>query len=64
MPQFRWTPEDAAGNDLEPSEAFSTREEAEAWMGESWASLLAGGAEYVKLMEGNRVVYRMGLREE
>ena len=42
--------------------AFDTREEAEAWLGESWADLLSSGAERVELMCEGRVVYEMGLR--
>ncbi len=46
------------------SEEFDTKEEAEVWMGAEWASLLEEGAETVSLMEGEKRLYRMGLRAE
>lgn len=64
MGDFRWTPQDASGNDLPSTEPFSTQDEAEAWMGREWASLLESGAEYVKLVHDGQVLYRMGLRAE
>jgi hypothetical protein len=61
---FRWVPQDAEGNDLEPTAGFPTQEEAEGWMGREWSRLLAEGAESVVLRgPGDRFVYRMGLRE-
>jgi hypothetical protein len=55
---------DAAGGDMRATESFESKEEAEAWMGAEWASLLQEGAEEVSLVAGGDVVYRMGLREE
>ncbi|MFN2488551.1 MAG: hypothetical protein ABR529_02175 [Actinomycetota bacterium] len=63
MAQYVWTPEDAGGNDMRASDTFASQEEAEAWVAREWATLLAGGAEHVKLVADGEVVYRMGLRE-
>jgi hypothetical protein len=64
MAEFRWIPQDAEGKDLAPTEAFASREEAEAWMGREWEALLESGAEYVKLVgDDGGSLYRMGLRE-
>ena len=63
MADFTWTLQDSEGKDLRTSEAFTTKEEAEAWMGAEWSALRAEGGEYVLLKEGDDVVYRMGLSE-
>jgi len=63
MADFTWTLQDSSGNDLHTSEPFSTKEEAEAWMGAEWSALRAKGGEYVLLKRGDEVVYRMGLSE-
>jgi hypothetical protein len=63
MADFTWTLQDGDGKDLRTSEAFTTKEEAEAWMGAEWSALRAEGGEYVLLKEGDDVVYRMGLSE-
>jgi hypothetical protein len=63
MADFTWTLQDSDGKDLRTSEAFTTKEEAEAWMGAEWSALRAEGGEYVLLKEGDDVVYRMGLSE-
>ena len=60
---FTWILHDAAGADLRTTEAFDTKEAAEAWMGSEWSTLLDEGAETVSLMEGDERHYRMGLRE-
>jgi len=36
---------------------FPTQSDAEAWLGESWRELLAGGVDMVSLYEGDRCVY-------
>ncbi len=42
---------------------FPSQSDAESWIGETWADLLAQGVEQVHLLEGDRVVYGpMGLR--
>jgi hypothetical protein len=63
MAEFTWTLQDGAGKDLRVTEPFSSKEEAEAWMGAEWSALRAEGGEYVLLKEGDEVVYRMGLSE-
>ena len=63
MGDFTWTLQDSEGKDLRTSEAFTTKEEAEAWMGAEWSALRDEGGEYVLLKEGDAVVYRMGLSE-
>jgi len=63
MADFTWTLQDSNGKDLRTSEAFTTKEEAEAWMGAEWSSLRDEGGEYVLLKQGDDVVYRMGLSE-
>lgn len=64
MPGYLWTLHGPAGEDLRETEAFATREEAEAWMGAEWAALLEEGAETVSLVHGGETLYRMGLREQ
>ena len=63
MAEFTWTLQDGAGRDLRTSEVFSTKEEAEAWMGAEWSALRDEGGEFVLLKAGDEVVYRMGLSE-
>lgn len=64
MASFTWTLQDASGTDMRVTEPFDSRQEAEAWMGAEWASLLEEGAEFVELKDGDSLVYRMGLREQ
>lgn len=63
MSECRWLLKDAGGDELRSSETFGSREEAEAWMGAEWASLLDEGAETVVLLEDDATLYEMGLRE-
>jgi hypothetical protein len=63
MAEWRWILHDAAGKDLRSTDAFSSKEEAEAWMGDNWAALLDEGAETVSLRSDGDHQYRMGLRE-
>ena len=63
MADFTWTLQDSDGKDLRTSEAFTTKEQAEAWMGAEWSALRDEGGEYVLLKQGDDVVYRMGLSE-
>ena len=63
MADFTWTLQDSDGKDLRTSGSFTTKEDAEAWMGAEWSALRAEGGEYVLLKEGDDVVYRMGLSE-
>ena len=63
MGEFTWTLQDEGGDDLRTTEPFSSKEEAESWMGAEWEALRAEGGEYVVLKEGSETVYRMGLSE-
>ncbi len=64
MAAFRWLLYDASGDTLRATEPFSSKEDAEAWMGDTWMALLEEGAESVSLVSDGNVVYRMGLREQ
>ena len=64
MAGWRWILHDASGTDLRSTEEFDSKEEAEAWMGREWSSLLEEGAESVSLMNNGDRDYRMGLRAE
>ncbi len=61
---LQWRYLDAGGGETGRSEAFPSRDRAEAWLGDVWADLLVSGVERVVLMEDGRELYRMGLREE
>lgn len=51
--------------ELGAGQEFESREEAEAWLSETWPELEDAGVESVTLMEGDDVVYGpMGLSEE
>ena len=63
MAEFVWKLHDPAGAEMRRTDAFATKEEAEAWMGAEWSSLLDEGAETVSLVSGDETLYRMGLRE-
>ena len=63
MADFSWVLLDDDGKELSTSEAFPSKEDAEAWMGANWEELLEAGGEYVSLREDDEQVYRMGLRE-
>ena len=60
---FTWRYLDATGTETGTSEAFAERDAAEAWLGDTWADLLERGIEAVALADGDRTLYRMGLRE-
>lgn len=51
---------DPLGEDL-PSESFTSRGDAESWLGENWRELIEGGVERVALLEGDKEVYAMSL---
>ncbi|HEX2296628.1 MAG TPA: hypothetical protein VHN37_15150 [Actinomycetota bacterium] len=63
MAEFVWKLHGPSGEDLRATEPFASKDEAEAWMGAEWASLLDEGAETVSLVRDGDVLYRMGLRE-
>ena len=58
-----WRYLDANREEAGRSDPFVVREDAEAWMGEAWEELLGRGIEEVELLEDDRRLYRMGLRE-
>jgi hypothetical protein len=65
MSNFTWRFEAADGSPLAPREdpgVFSSRADAETWVGESWRSLLGQGVEQVSLLQDGEVVYLMSLR--
>ena len=62
MSGWHWVLHAADGNDVRATEEFDSKENAEAWMGTEWATLLDEGAETVSLMHEGKVEYRMGLR--
>ncbi len=62
---FEWRFLDETGAESGRSHSFDDRGAAEAWMGESWAELLAKNVEEVALHEvDGRRLYRMSLRPE
>ncbi|MFC7330400.1 hypothetical protein [Marinactinospora rubrisoli] len=62
---WSWRYESAEGTVLRdealPAELFSSRGDAESWLGEFWKELRAGGAEQVTLLENDAAVYTMSL---
>jgi hypothetical protein len=59
-----WRYFDATGQACGSSREFEGREEAEAWLGDSWRKLTGSGIEQVELVEDEEVAYRMELSEE
>ncbi|WP_017572650.1 hypothetical protein [Nocardiopsis halotolerans] len=51
---------DPRGTDL-PSESFTSRGDAESWLGENWHELAEGGVRRVALLDGEKEVYAMSL---
>jgi hypothetical protein len=64
MGSFAWVLLDGSGSELRSTQAFESRDEAEAWLGEEWRALLSEGAEQVSLRSGDEELYRMGLSEQ
>ncbi|MGI8774183.1 MAG: hypothetical protein ACR2KQ_04085 [Actinomycetota bacterium] len=60
---YIWVLLDVSGNELRVTEAFDSKEAAEAWMGAEWSLLRDEGAEYVSLCSGDEQVYKMSLAE-
>lgn len=56
---WMWRYEDAQGQVLdEPeSETFTSRGDAESWIGEAWRDLSDDGVAQVTLLDGDRVVF-------
>jgi hypothetical protein len=65
MSTFTWRFEAADGSALTPPEdpgPFTSKADAESWVGESWRDLLAHGVEQVSLLRDGELVYPMSLR--
>jgi hypothetical protein len=60
---FAWRYLDDAGSEVGMSHGFADREDAEGWIGETWADLHERGVEDVELIDQDRGrrLYRMGL---
>ena len=63
MSGFLWVMLDEAGAERSRSEGFDSQAEAEAWLSSTWPSLADEGTATVRLVEGSRIVYEMGLGE-
>jgi hypothetical protein len=63
MSAYQWVVHDATGADIRTTESFDSKEQAEAWMGSEWSTLVEAGGDAVTLMHGDHVEYRMGLGE-
>ncbi|MBA3630681.1 MAG: hypothetical protein H0W55_13600 [Actinobacteria bacterium] len=61
MDGWHWIVRDPSGDELSSSEELPSREEAEAWMGREWKSLLDQGGESVTLVGDGDEQYTMGL---
>ncbi|PSK90538.1 hypothetical protein CLV63_12272 [Murinocardiopsis flavida] len=64
---WTWRYEAADGGILDagqfPDESFTSRGDAESWLGEHWREVQEGGAEKVTLLEEATAVYTMSLAE-
>ncbi|TQN32046.1 hypothetical protein FHX37_1971 [Haloactinospora alba] len=64
---WSWRCETAEGEALTDEwfseEAFSSRGDAETWLGENWQEIAAAGAERAILVDGERDVYSMSLSD-
>ncbi|MDA8368521.1 MAG: hypothetical protein M0026_01450 [Nocardiopsaceae bacterium] len=64
---WSWRYEAADGTALDaeslPADLFSSRGDAETWLGENWRELAEAGAGRVTLLEDERPVYSMSLSE-
>jgi hypothetical protein len=64
---WTWRCEDADGTvlDVPQLEVFSSKGDAESWLGETWRDLRTAGVAQVVLLDGDRVEYGpMGLDPE
>lgn len=64
MSEYTWVVDDEDGRALSTTESFSSREDAEEWLGKEWETLAAAGGDSVSLMSGDELVYRMSLQPE
>ncbi|MBB6172572.1 hypothetical protein HNR23_002632 [Nocardiopsis mwathae] len=64
---WSWRYETGNGKPLDdeemPGELFTSRGDAETWLGENWQDLAEAGAAQVTLLEDDRTVYTMSLEE-
>ena len=58
---YFWTTQDSTGEDIDRSQAFPSKADAEDWMGTAWRGLLDAGGKTVTLFNGDRKLYTMGL---
>jgi hypothetical protein len=58
-----WRYFDTSGVSCGTSREFTDRDDAEAWLGDSWQKLAASGIESVELIDRGDVAYRMELGE-
>ena len=57
---WTWSYQNTAGDNVESSvtsPSFPNQSDAESWIGETWAELLADGVDAVSLLEDERIVY-------
>lgn len=67
--EWFWMMEDTTGSPVQVSDEFANqrfqeRAEAEAWVGEVFADLVAEGVDKVSLFEGDEKAYTMSLHAE
>ncbi len=55
---------DRTGTEELPAESFTSRGDAESWLGENWAELAEGGVVSVALLEDDSELYTMPLGTE
>ena len=60
---FYWVVYDRSGEEIQQTDRFTTRDEAEGWMRDSWSELVAEGGARVTLEGDAGTVYDMGLGE-
>ncbi|MEU2942764.1 hypothetical protein ACFYOC_11935 [Nocardiopsis alba] len=65
---WTWRYHEAGGAPVEttslPEESFTSRGDAESWLGENWSELAEAGVGTVALLEEDREVYTMPLGAE
>jgi hypothetical protein len=61
---YRWVFRNGSGGEIGESDTWDSRQEAEAWMADSWAALLEGEARSVSLRRDGEIIYEMDLTPE
>ncbi len=61
MDGFYWVVHDGNGREVQVTERFPSRQEAEDFMSEHWQELLDSGGDSASLHRDGDVLYRMGL---